>query len=103
MLRHSFFFPKIRTYVRAGRSVAGRIVRILVHKKVLTKLKIIVIIRYQKKGEMEMTEYEKIMIELDVVRTIAFADGDSIEEKIYNAIDVLRTQVKRELEKEKTK
>ena len=48
-----------------------------------------------------MTEYEKIMIELEVVSTIAFADGNSFEEKIYNAMNVLRSQAKRELEKEK--
>jgi hypothetical protein len=34
----------------------GRIVRILVHKKVLTNFKIIVIIRYQKKGELKMED-----------------------------------------------
>jgi len=47
-----------------------------------------------------MTEYEKIMIELEVVRTIAFADGDSMKEKIYNAIDILKSRARRALEED---
>lgn len=47
-----------------------------------------------------MTKYEKIMLELDVVKTIAYAEGDSFTEKIHNAICVLEDYAKREKEKE---
>lgn len=47
-----------------------------------------------------MTRYEAIMIELEVIRLIAFSEGDSIEEKMYNAIDRLKGELKRTRQKE---
>jgi hypothetical protein len=46
-----------------ARARPGAIVRILVHKKVLTEFKIIVIIRYQKKGVMERSNTMEFIIE----------------------------------------
>ena len=48
-----------------------------------------------------MTREEMLTIEIEVVRTIAFADGDTIEEKIYNALDVLKSRLKQEQRKTK--
>jgi len=47
-----------------------------------------------------MTRYETIMIELEVIRLIAFSEGNSIDEKMYNAIDKLKSELKRTRQKE---
>lgn len=43
-----------------------------------------------------MTDCEKTMIEIDVLNKILFAEGDTIEEKICNAISALKARAKRE-------
>lgn len=47
-----------------------------------------------------MTRYEAIMIELEVIRLITFSEGNSIDEKMYNAIDKLKSELKRTRQKE---
>ena len=89
-----FSFAENEHMFAPARARPGAIVRILVHKKVLTELKIIVIIRYQKKGDKTMLIIAVLLIIFILfiicIMTITLSDTETfkaIDRKIANRIE----------------